>query len=485
VAAPISGLVTLASALQYVAELAGAPAQTTLADRYDDWADSIARDTLGLGDLTAGLDDAGAAAANADPRIQALLDRLAEAHYSQVFTGPELPTAVSRTNDLAAATRAAEAARRQDEAAAKAWLEQQAKANAVTEKSAKLLDSYTSDQLSATARIDAAFGERLEQIAEVERAGEAADQVSALIAAAEERRVRDLTALQVAEIAKVQAAQDQAMSAQESAVKAGSDRLQAEIEKSISAIGDLVDTATSAVIARQQDAAAQLADQRDAEVEAARTMADRHLERIDAAEEAGKLTASAAEKERRAVKASVEEQSRQIVDGYNSQIDAAEKAAMAAYRVAQASAIVQVAIASALNYVELVGAFAYLGPFAPAAAAAVTVPVAAAAVATIAGTPPPEFPSGGLVSPDHVVIAAEPGEGVVSRRGMQQLGPDGLRQLNAGGSAGGGPAVLQVRWGPRILDEVVAETYQRGGRFARAVDLPRGRMPGHAPYRGA
>ena len=110
---------------------------------------------------------------------------------------------------------------------------------------------------------------------------------------------------------------------------------------------------------------------------------------------------------------------------------------------------------SASAYLGLVGHFSYMGWGAPIAAGAVVGPALATQLAKIQGQSPPEFPRGGVVSPDHVTIAAQPGEGVVSLRGMQSLGESGLDEINRGGSVG--PTVVNVQIGASTLATAIAD----------------------------
>jgi hypothetical protein len=54
-----------------------------------------------------------------------------------------------------------------------------------------------------------------------------------------------------------------------------------------------------------------------------------------------------------------------------------------------------------------------------------------------------------------VAIDAQPGEGVVSRRGMRELGADGLERLNRGQAPGGAVSVALHLDGRQIASALV------------------------------
>jgi hypothetical protein len=159
------------------------------------------------------------------------------------------------------------------------------------------------------------------------------------------------------------------------------------------------------------------------------------------------------------------------------QVEEGGKAALASYRISQSLALAQIAMSTAAAVAESMP-----NPFLMAGSAA----IGAVQATIVASTPPPEFPGGGVVpaevlryasrSPDHGMIGASPGEGVVNHRGMANLGEDGLRALNQGG--GMAPVVVQNVYKHRVFDSFVQDNIKRGGPLASA--LTKQRKPGHS-----
>ena len=152
-----------------------------------------------------------------------------------------------------------------------------------------------------------------------------------------------------------------------------------------------------------------------------------------------------------------------------------KKAARTAFEISRATALAQVAIQGA---VAIARTLAELGPIAGPIAAVGVGATVLAQTAAIGAQQPPEFPAGGIVrpSPDHQLIAAQPGEGVVSRRGMAALGEEGLHAINRGE-----PPVQRVevvmQYRHRIFDRFIRDNLQRPGPLAGAISG--GRRIGH------
>ena len=91
-------------------------------------------------------------------------------------------------------------------------------------------------------------------------------------------------------------------------------------------------------------------------------------------------------------------------------------------------------------------------------------------IAQVASESPPSFAIGGVVEADHRMIQAAPGEGVVTRRGMSALGPDGLAALNRGRQGGGGGDELVMRYRHRDLSIVLRDHLRLDTPLARALD---------------
>ena len=147
------------------------------------------------------------------------------------------------------------------------------------------------------------------------------------------------------------------------------------------------------------------------------------------------------------------------------------KAANTAFAVSQAAAVAEVLASGATAYMGLLASMSYLGFGAPGAAAAITAPAVAAQLAVIASNKPPQFADGGMVTPDHRMISAQPGEAVISRRGVAALGgPTGIESLNRGMSGGQNVTaniVLDRRIiGQAVADLVPASMTRRSGRIA-------------------
>jgi hypothetical protein len=147
------------------------------------------------------------------------------------------------------------------------------------------------------------------------------------------------------------------------------------------------------------------------------------------------------------------------------------KAANRAFAVSQAAAVAGVLASGAQAYVALLASMSYLQFGAPAAAAAITGPAVAAQLAVIASNKPPQFADGGMVTPDHRMISAQPGEAVISRRGVAALGgPTGIDSLNRGMQSGQNVTaniVLDRRIiGQAVADLVPASMTRRRGRIA-------------------
>lgn len=147
------------------------------------------------------------------------------------------------------------------------------------------------------------------------------------------------------------------------------------------------------------------------------------------------------------------------------------KAANRAFAVSQAAAVAGVLANGATAYMSLLASFAYLNVGAPAAAAAITAPAVAAQLAVVASNKPPQFADGGMVTPDHRMISAQPGEAVISRRGVAALGgPTGIDSLNRGMQSGQNVTaniVLDRRIiGQAVADLVPASMTRRRGRIA-------------------
>ena len=203
----------------------------------------------------------------------------------------------------------------------------------------------------------------------------------------------------------------------------------------------------------------------EAEAERFSTLQDQRVEartqEIDDMLETGDITQAQADQ-----KLSMMERNEQArADNHQNLSKDQRKAAKRAFAVGQAAALAGVVASGAQAY------FAYLNVGAPAAALAITGPAVIAQTAVVLANKPPQFNDGGMVTPDHRLISAQPGEAVVSRRGVAALGgPSGLSELNKGMGSGGSMTaniVIDRRIiGQAVADIVPSSMTRRSGRIA-------------------
>lgn len=148
-----------------------------------------------------------------------------------------------------------------------------------------------------------------------------------------------------------------------------------------------------------------------------------------------------------------------------------KKRLQAAFRGQQLAMTGQIAMYTAA---AIQRALVDLGPVAGAIAAGGITISGAAQTAAVWAQPVPEFPRGGLIraehlSADHGLVGVQQGEGVVSRRGMQQLGEDGLARLNRGEPQPPIIVVSEQVYRHRIFDRFVRDNILRPGPLGNAV----------------
>lgn len=166
-----------------------------------------------------------------------------------------------------------------------------------------------------------------------------------------------------------------------------------------------------------------------------------------------------------------------------------KEAALKAFKINKTAALVQAGISTSLAIVNAAATV----PFVPAGIIAMVAAGVAGAVqiAAIASQAPPQFHSGGLVGrglataqgnlATGVMANVLPGEGVVTRRGMDALGQDGLESLNQGGGAGG-PTTIIYSHQDRILAHQVADLAREGvPGFRNQPKAKAGRVNLYAP----
>lgn len=153
-------------------------------------------------------------------------------------------------------------------------------------------------------------------------------------------------------------------------------------------------------------------------------------------------------------------------------------AAKKAYGLQKSMAVIQAMIDGALAAQKAIALFG--PPPSPAGIAGLAMAAAqtAATMATISMQPAPSFPMGGLIPADHGMVGVSPGEAILNRGAVEQLGPQGVDELNRGRRTG--PEVVVVnRYEHRIFDAFVADSLATDGPLRRAITASGGR-PGHS-----
>lgn len=197
---------------------------------------------------------------------------------------------------------------------------------------------------------------------------------------------------------------------------------------------------------------------------------DQEQEKIDAAVEAGEMSAEQAEEAQAALDARSAAKQKAL--------DAEEAAALAmaervkqeqarrageAWRKSKTFQIAQATVESVRAGISLIPAFAEIpgiGTLAPLLAAGAAAASLGTAIANIQATSAPEFPMGRLPgsSPDHEVHGAiRDDEAVLTGRGVRTAGgPDGVRDLNSGRGGGGNTynLILDRRMLATVVDVV-------------------------------
>lgn len=202
-------------------------------------------------------------------------------------------------------------------------------------------------------------------------------------------------------------------------------------------------------------------------------------EGIRAKVESGRMSAAAGKEEIRRIN----DEEKAARRANRQQARAQRKALKRSFKARQALARTQAVIDAAANAVALTGALAYLGPAAPTTATAIAGGQLSTQLAIIKSQEAPKFALGGMVrdraTTDHVMVRAEPDEGILTRRGVRSAGgPQGVDALNRGlaGGAGRGPVMLALDG--RILGEIVARTVRSDTRVTTALDARTGALPG-------
>lgn len=147
-----------------------------------------------------------------------------------------------------------------------------------------------------------------------------------------------------------------------------------------------------------------------------------------------------------------------------------EKAAMRAYEIEKAAAIVQIAINGA---VAAMRAYAELGPVAGIAGAALMAAVTATQIAVVASQEPPKFHRGR--SPDEIPATLTRSEAVLNPSGVAAAGGrEAIEALNRGQGMGSNMTVnLQLRH--RAVDAVTVDLLRGDSRTSRELSRHRRR----------
>ena len=154
--------------------------------------------------------------------------------------------------------------------------------------------------------------------------------------------------------------------------------------------------------------------------------------------------------------------------------EAQKRRVVEAFKRTQALQIAAATIESIRAGIAMIPGFAFLGPFAPAAAAAAAAASLGIAIAGIQAQQPPAFPIGGIVEgarPDHVMIRAQPDEGIANLRAM---GAPGFREALEAANAG-------EPFRRDGASSSVAVTLELDRRLRRLRVAQSSRMPGKRP----
>lgn len=406
-----------------------------------------------------------------------------------LFVTEDLKNATDREKDATeAATRAKQAAAEAERERARAIrealkaIQDQGKAR---DQLAAITESASADTLTAEEEVNAAYEDRIEAIAAVMM--EAGDQAAAseALAAAEARRIRDLEGLDEERAEKQKKLLKDLDKLRQDFDKKAKEAAMAAVAQTLTDIDTVIGGAASAVDGFAQlqiDKIQSILNEQTAAIEKeGEKRREKREENIAGLLESGKI--SEAEADRR-----LDEIDR-LEDADAKKMKKlermAEKQARKSFRAQQAAQKAQAIIDGARAAVALIPAFAFMGPLAPAGAAGAASIATAAQLATIAAQKPPDFPVGGLVadrmpgggaaSADHVNIMAQPQEGIVTGRGMDALGRDGLAAINTGGTMGGSTVVLQMD--SATIAQAILSSPDLTGRIVGALGLTPGRAP--------
>lgn len=160
--------------------------------------------------------------------------------------------------------------------------------------------------------------------------------------------------------------------------------------------------------------------------------------------------------------------------GTESQLRASKRA----FAIAKAMAVAQTIISTAAG---ITNAFRDV-PYPLSIAAAASVAATGAAQTAVVLAQKPNFANGGVMDADHRPAMLQPGEGVLTRAGVNNVGgSEGIAAINQGRQGGGGPMQAYVVFDHRWFDRGARQNIQRGGAISRAISR-RTRPVGQAEY---
>lgn len=350
---------------------------------------------------------------------------------------------------------------------------------------AAIMESTTADLLTDEQKIQAAFEDRVDAIADVMMASKDTAAVKAALDAAEERRIRELGELDDARITQ----QKQSLNE-----LAALERQLGEQSKEIreAAAKDALMAADAAASAIASDIGTLARLREDAIIDNFENYSEsiekegRKRRRVQEEEIAGLLASgqiSEAEAKRRLDNIDdLEEADSKKIRKLKKISDAA---VLKSFKTQKASQKALAIIDAARAAMTLTGSMSYLGPLAPAVAAGIAAAGLGIQLAVINAQSPPEFPIGGPVgdrlgstSVDHVPIMAMPTEGIVTPRGMDDLGRDGLERINGG--SGSAPNI-SIQVGPDVVARMVMSSPDLAGKiaaeFKAVMSITSGRVP--------
>ena len=157
------------------------------------------------------------------------------------------------------------------------------------------------------------------------------------------------------------------------------------------------------------------------------------------------------------------------------------KAAKRTFRFQQAAQLGMAVVDAARAAIAMIPAHGFALAGAPAAAAVSAGIALATQSAVILAQKPPSFAFGGVVGDrmqsDHGLISAKPSEGIVSDRGMNAIGRDGLNQINSGQSMSTSVSVMIDR---KVIASAVVDALSTDPQVSSALSARTGIPTGRA-----